>query len=252
MIKHRSSYFCKNLACIAIDEGHLIWGWREFCKEYHMIRHIKDIFPQVPMMVLSATITPSVLEYIHVLLKLESPSFLYWRLLDRLNLTYVVAQITKPNYDELEFLVPKHGSIMFIPKTMIFVDNIDHAVFIATYLRKQLLVCFCRTSIKVVIRTLTANLTPSTKSTFLINFQQGNTRIWVCTECAGIGIDICNVACVIQWKIHEHLTLAALMQQLGCGRRDLLIPIMTLVFVENKYVLATNVHTLGDSNFKNN
>ena len=33
-IRNRINVFCQRLACIAVDEAHLIWGWREFRAEY--------------------------------------------------------------------------------------------------------------------------------------------------------------------------------------------------------------------------
>ena len=33
IMRERSNIFCQQLACIAVDETHLIGGWREFCKE---------------------------------------------------------------------------------------------------------------------------------------------------------------------------------------------------------------------------
>ncbi len=63
-VRNRNNAFCKQLACIVIDEAHLIWGWRSFRKEYGMIGHLKSTFPKVPTLALSATVTPNVLEYV--------------------------------------------------------------------------------------------------------------------------------------------------------------------------------------------
>lgn len=87
----RSSAFCQRLACIAVDEAHLIWGWREFRKEYNNIGRIRAIFPSVPIMALSATLTSNNLEYIRKSLDLQSPVQLCKRPLDRPNITYTVA-----------------------------------------------------------------------------------------------------------------------------------------------------------------
>lgn len=52
----------------------MIWGWRDFQKEYQILDHLKDIFPIIPMVLLSATVTLNILEYIQVSLNLSSPS----------------------------------------------------------------------------------------------------------------------------------------------------------------------------------
>lgn len=92
-----------------------------------MIGHLKDVFPEVPTLVLSATITPTVLEYIRESLKLRPAIRLYQESLDRPNITYLVGEIVMPKYEDLAFLVPNGSGAGAIPKTMIFVDNIDEA-----------------------------------------------------------------------------------------------------------------------------
>lgn len=64
IVQNRNNAFCQQLACIIIDEAHLIWSWRFFRKEYGMIGHLKSTFPKVPTLALSATVTPNVLEYV--------------------------------------------------------------------------------------------------------------------------------------------------------------------------------------------
>lgn len=34
IMRERSNTFCRRLACIVVDEAHLMWVWREFCKEF--------------------------------------------------------------------------------------------------------------------------------------------------------------------------------------------------------------------------
>lgn len=103
-----------------------------------MIRHLKYVFPDVPTLALSATITPIVLEYIRNSLKLRPATRLYRESLDRPNIKYMVEEIVKPKYEDLAFLVPNSGGAGAIPKTMVFVDNIDEAQRIAAYLCMKL------------------------------------------------------------------------------------------------------------------
>lgn len=37
IMRERSNAFCRRLPCIAVDEAHLMWGWKEFCKEFSNI-----------------------------------------------------------------------------------------------------------------------------------------------------------------------------------------------------------------------
>lgn len=93
-----SNAFCKRLACIAVDETHLIWGWREIRQEYKNIGLLKSFFARIPYLILSATMTNNVLGYIRKSLHLRAPIPLYERTLDRPNITYFVAEIRKPGY----------------------------------------------------------------------------------------------------------------------------------------------------------
>ena len=87
-----------------------------------MIGHLKDIFPNVPIFVLLATITPIVLEYICKSLKFYLATRLYRESLDRANITYMVSEILKSNFKDFSFLMPNNIGVNLIPKTMIFVD----------------------------------------------------------------------------------------------------------------------------------
>ena len=72
LVRNQENSFERRLACIAIYKAHVIWGWKEFQKDYCMLGALKDAFSNIPMLVFSATITPTVLEYIHSSLKFAS------------------------------------------------------------------------------------------------------------------------------------------------------------------------------------
>lgn len=122
----------------------------------------------------------------------------------------MVSEIVKPNFKDLGFLVPDNGRAGSIPKTMIFVDSIDEAQRIAAYLCTRLLLRLQRRE-KEIIRTFLSNLEPSTRTDFLKNFWIGNTQIWICNECADMGLNLRDIARTVQWKIPEHCTVADLL-----------------------------------------
>lgn len=64
-----------------------------------------------------------VLGYIRKSLSLCAPIRLYERTLDRPNITYVVAELRKPDFQEFADLIPLEPNCAAIPKTMIFVDK---------------------------------------------------------------------------------------------------------------------------------
>lgn len=120
-------------------------------------------------------------------------------------------------YEELGTLMPDAGGVGMIPKTMIFVDNIDEAIAITVYLRKRLPARIRASKARTVVRSMSASLEPTTGFGFLEDCSRGNTRVWVCTDCSRMGLNFCGVACVVQWKIPEHVTFADLLQRLGRG-----------------------------------
>lgn len=148
----------------------------------------------VPTLILSATITPNILDYIRVSLKLPAPLRIYRQPLDRPNLSYIVSPIRKSGFQDLAFLIPTLGSIADIPKTMIFVHKIDDAMELRKYLRSRLPERIQNgNKASKVIRSFTSNLSASTRTKCMRDFRAGNTHICICTECAGMGINIPNV-----------------------------------------------------------
>lgn len=99
-----------------------------------MIGHLKDVFLDRLMIAMSAMITLIILEFVHKSLKLTLLTWLYWELLDRLNITYPVNKITKLKYEVLGFLIPQRDRVGTILKTIIFIDNVKDAWCITVYL----------------------------------------------------------------------------------------------------------------------
>lgn len=116
ILRRKSIPFSQRLFCIAVDKAHLIWGWREFCKNYSNIGILQAIYPRIPIMALSATLTPTTLEHVRKALDLQSPVRLHERPLNCPNMIYTVAQMGKRGFHDLGFLVPETRSISAIPK----------------------------------------------------------------------------------------------------------------------------------------
>ena len=182
--------FCWRLACIAVDEAHLLWGWREFRKEYSNADKLKTYFPTIPIMALSATITRNVLEFVCKALAFCAPIFLYKQSLDRPNIVYMVQKIKQKGYNDLNILIPSlDGGIGNIPKTMLFLDSINKSIAIAAHLR-TLLPKSMRPAADQIIRAFSSDLEADTKKVFMEDFALKDTQIWVCTNAAGMGVNI--------------------------------------------------------------
>jgi len=93
-----------NVSLFAIDEAHCISEWgHDFRPEYRQLARIRELFPRVPFMALTATATERVREDIVAHLKLREPNRCVASF-NRPNLSYRVIAKSKP-FDQLfEFL----------------------------------------------------------------------------------------------------------------------------------------------------
>ncbi len=100
---------------IAIDEAHCISEWgHDFRPEYRQIAQLRDLFPQVPFMALTATATERVREDIETQLKLHEPAR-YVASFNRPNLNYRVSAKSGAYGQVLDFLRahPRDSGIIY-------------------------------------------------------------------------------------------------------------------------------------------
>jgi ATP-dependent DNA helicase RecQ len=99
----------------AIDEAHCISEWgHDFRPEYRQIAQLRDRFPQIPFMALTATATERVREDIAEQLKLHDPAR-YVASFNRPNLTYRISAKTGAYGQVLDFLRahPRDSGIIY-------------------------------------------------------------------------------------------------------------------------------------------
>ena len=104
-----------NVNLLAIDEAHCISEWgHDFRPEYRQLSAMRDLFPQTPMMALTATATERVRADIIRLLKLREPRC-YVASFNRPNLTYRVSAKARPYEQTLAFIRarPKDSGIVY-------------------------------------------------------------------------------------------------------------------------------------------
>ncbi|MCJ1467000.1 ATP-dependent DNA helicase Q5 [Pseudocyphellaria aurata] len=232
----RSGEFFRRLACIAIDEAHLVWGSRKFQNEYIVIDLLRSFFPSVPVLTLSETITKKDLDFVRRSLSLRAPVRLYKESLDRPNVTYSVAEIRKPGYQELDVFLPSPGGSSGIPKTMIFVDNIDEGVTITNYLRSKLSKLLNKDA-RDIITCPHPHLSTKTRTKFISKFIQGSTRILICADGVSVRLNFRDVQRIGQWRTYEPLTFAALIQRFGQATPDTRGEAIAILFVESRHIL---------------
>lgn len=98
---------CLKISLIAIDEAHCISEWgHDFRPDYRNLKNLRSLFPQAPIIALTATATEKVKTDIVTQLALREPKILISSF-DRPNLTYKV--VPKKNFSEhLSFLLKKY------------------------------------------------------------------------------------------------------------------------------------------------
>ena len=106
-----------------------------------------------------------------------------------------------------------------IPITMIFVDSRNQTKDIAIYLR-QLLHEPLRKNGKTTIRAYGAFLDQKVRDIYVSDLRAGITRILVCTDACGMGLDLDNIGRVVQWDVNSALVLISLYQRFGRAGRD--------------------------------
>ena len=80
--RNKTSVFCKRLFAIVIDEGHLVWGWRQFRKDYLGLGSLRAHFPKVTLIAMSATVTLNILKFVARTVGLRAGFRLYKKSID--------------------------------------------------------------------------------------------------------------------------------------------------------------------------
>ncbi|KAI0344969.1 P-loop containing nucleoside triphosphate hydrolase protein [Trametopsis cervina] len=227
--------FARRILSLIVDEAHCIslWG-ASFRKKYGTLGIIRTFLPRhTPVIAMTATLTGRVRRDIHS--KLHFPrhgSLFHNEGNDRPNVSLVVRACQYPlnSFADLDFVLPqtiRHAAD--IPKTYIYVDNINVGGEIVDYLATLLEARLqqhhrtsdCRPSHlpveRGVIRPFNATLSQDYRNAAMQQFRLGEIRILVCTDAAGMGINVSNVDVVVQWKTPT--TLSHFVQRAGRAAR---------------------------------
>jgi hypothetical protein len=227
----RSTEFRQRLLAIAFDECHLAYNWRDFRVAFRALGNIKRACRNVPWVCLSATLTAGAEAYVHEVCALERGARRISTTVRRDNINLTVLPMTSgAGFDQLCDLLPADfTSPNDIPKTLIFIDNVDHAILLLQAFRRRLGM-LVNENIPIESRHLMdpqqliqcyfSPLDDRAKSASLETIQNGDTRICICTEAFGMGVDIPDILRVIQWGVSSLLTAASLFQRVGRAARD--------------------------------
>jgi len=207
---------------IAVDEAHCISEWgHDFRPEYRQIAELRELFPNVPFMALTATATERVRADIITHLKLREPRC-YIASFNRPNLTYRVVPKNKPYDQLLDFLRArsKEGGIVYC-------QSRKTAERVAANLTED----------GVAAQPYHAGLTPKVRSEHQELFLRDNIRVICATIAFGMGINKPNVRFVVHYDLPKNIE--GYYQETGRAGRDGLPSECILLFSAGDVVKQT-------------
>lgn len=190
------------VSLIAVDEAHCIsqWGY-DFRPSYLEIANLRDHLPGVPVLALTATAIPQVVDDIMDKLRFRARN-VYKMSFERTNLRYTVRETE----DKLKSLLK---IVEYIPGTgIVYVRNRKKTREISEFLKQN----------NVVADYYHAGLRSEIRMDKQKSWTAGKTRVIVATNAFGMGIDKPNVRFVIHMDLPD--SLEAYFQEAGRAGRD--------------------------------
>ncbi len=191
------------LSFIAVDEAHCIseWGY-DFRPSYLKIAELREMYPDVPILALTASATPDVVTDIKDKLAFRTPSNMFQASVERHNLCYVVRMTDNKDSQLFKILNSVVGS------TIIYTRTRDGAEKVAKMLQ----------SMEFSANYYHAGLESKERKERQNQWMSGETRILCATNAFGMGIDKADVRLVIHYDIPD--ALEAYYQEAGRAGRD--------------------------------
>jgi len=187
---------------ITVDEAHCIsqWGY-DFRPSYLKIAEIRKRKPGVPILALTATATPKVIDDIQEKLQFKEKNVISMSFA-RKNLAYVVRKTIDKDQELIHILRSVKGS------AIVYCYSRDHT--------KRVSKMLCDNGLDATF--FHAGLDHTVKDERQNNWQQDNIRIIVCTNAFGMGIDKPDVRIVIHYDTPD--SIEAYFQEAGRAGRD--------------------------------
>ncbi len=191
-----------NVSLIAVDEAHCIsqWGY-DFRPSYAKIIQLKEIFPKVPIIALTASATLKVQNDIIENLALHKPE-IFQQSFERNNLSYSVFKVESKINKLYEILKNVSGS------SVVYCKNRKQTSYVSELLNTQ----------KFVADYYHAGLQHEIRSQKQEAWIKNEIRVMVCTNAFGMGIDKSDVRTVVHYDAPD--CLENYYQEAGRAGRD--------------------------------
>ncbi|MGZ3773708.1 MAG: RecQ family ATP-dependent DNA helicase [Pseudobdellovibrionaceae bacterium] len=196
----------KAIALFAVDEAHCVSQWgHDFREEYAQLNILKKLCPQVPILALTASATPTVLDDISKHLHLKTPERMVHGFY-RSNLYYQV-ELCEDDNAKAEFLLQSIKNFSS-GRIIVYCGTRKITESIAAVLEKKF----------AQVGYYHAGLNPEVRAQTQDAYARGDLRILVATNAFGMGIDQPDVRLVVHYQIPANID--ALYQEMGRAGRD--------------------------------
>ncbi|MBX7182218.1 MAG: RecQ family ATP-dependent DNA helicase [Bacteroidia bacterium] len=191
-----------NVKLVAIDEAHCIsqWGY-DFRPPYLQIAELRSHLPKVPFMALTATATPEVIKDIGERLEMKNPQ-IFQKSFDRPNLSYLFLKESDKENRLTSIFKKSSGT------GIVYTRNRRLTVEVANLLKHQ----------SISADFYHAGLEPEIRNQKQQDWIANKTRVIVCTNAFGMGIDKPDVRTVVHFQPPD--CIEAYFQEAGRGGRD--------------------------------
>ena len=193
-----------HVSIITVDEAHCIsqWGY-DFRPSYLEIRNLRKLKPEAPVLALTATATPEVIEDIQRQLDFQRPESNVFRMsYERKNLAYIVRRATDKDEQLLHILQSVEGC------AIVYVRSRKRTKEIADLLIQN----------DITALNYNAGLDAEVRDERQEQWQNDQVRVMVATNAFGMGIDKSDVRLVIHMDCPD--SLEAYFQEAGRAGRD--------------------------------
>ena len=191
------------VSLIVVDEAHCIsqWGY-DFRPSYLRISDLRDCFPDVPVLALTASATPRVADDIRARLGFRAGSQTFRLTFNRTNLSYIVRACDNKDATLVHVLSRVEGC------GIVYVRSRKRAALMAELLSNS----------GISAGYYHAGLSPEEKNARQNSWKSGGTRIMVATTAFGMGIDKPDVRIVVH--VDPPSSLEEYYQEAGRAGRD--------------------------------